>query len=298
MDAMELVWKHTINEVLGREYLDSLDEDENLIQHPVLLTESPFNINPIRTKTAEVMFESFEAPSVYFANSALLSLFSHGKTTGVVVDSGEYVTHIVPVNEGITVKNAISSIGIGGYNMTTCLEVFLKRDRHFGISRDILEQIKHKVCYVNYPPSQMSGANITYTLPDGKEITIGSARYYCTEALFTPAIAGIESKGIPDALNSSINICDQFYSNAATLLQNIELIGGNTMFPNFRSRMEKEMTEYARPGITPVVSSYGKDAAFKGGSILSEMPTFKEMFPCKADWYEYGAQILDKKCFT
>ena len=46
------------------------------------------------------MFEDFNVPAMYIKIQAVLSLYATGRTTGIVVDSGDDVTHAVPIFEG------------------------------------------------------------------------------------------------------------------------------------------------------------------------------------------------------
>jgi len=55
----------------------------------------------------EIMFETFNVPSLYVACQAVLSLYSTGRTTGLVLDSGEGVTSTVPIYEGYALPHAI-----------------------------------------------------------------------------------------------------------------------------------------------------------------------------------------------
>ena len=73
-----------------------MDPEEN----PVLLTEAPLNQNSNRERMTQIMFETFNVPLMYVSISAVLGLYSTGRSTGLVVDSGSEVTHVVPVYEG------------------------------------------------------------------------------------------------------------------------------------------------------------------------------------------------------
>lgn len=81
-------------------YLRSEPED-----HYFLLTEPPLNTPENREYTAEIMFESFNVPGLYIAVQAVLALAASWTAknvedrtlTGVVVDSGDGVTHVIPV---------------------------------------------------------------------------------------------------------------------------------------------------------------------------------------------------------
>ena len=88
---MEKLWQY----VYSKDNLSVNSED-----HAVLLTEAPLNPYSNREKSAELFFENFNVPALYLAIQAILSLYASGRTTGVVLDCGDGVTHAVPVYEG------------------------------------------------------------------------------------------------------------------------------------------------------------------------------------------------------
>lgn len=53
------------------------------------------------------MFDTFNVPNFYLANQAVMALYSSGRTSGIVVDSGAGVTHTVPIYEGYALPHAI-----------------------------------------------------------------------------------------------------------------------------------------------------------------------------------------------
>lgn len=76
---------------------------------------------------AEIFFEEFSVPGLYAAQQPNLSLYAFGKTTGLVVESGDGVTQCVPIYEGYTIENAIDRIDLGGRDITDYLKLQLRR---------------------------------------------------------------------------------------------------------------------------------------------------------------------------
>lgn len=294
---MKKIWQHTF-------YNELRDQPS---EHPVLLTEAPLNPKTNREQMAKIMFEEYDVPAMYIQIQAVLSLYAAGRTTGIVVDSGDGVTHTVPIFEGYQIPHAIDKIMLAGRDITTWMQKILKDDNYnFDTSaeRETVRSMKEKMCYVseNYedelkkagPGSELEKS---YTLPDGNVCTFSIQRFKTPEYLFDPSLNGKELRGVHKLTFDSIMNCD--LDVRKDLYNNIILSGGTTMFEGFGERLYKEIKELcpATMKVKVIANPDRKFMVWKGGSTLSTLSTFGSMWITKADYEEFGETVVHRKCF-
>jgi centractin len=294
---MELVWNHIYQEL-------SIQSEE----HPVLLTEPPLNPSKNKEQTAQIFFETFNVPALFLSLQAVLSLYASGRTTGVVLDVGDGVTHAVPVFEGFTIPTAVYRIDLAGRDVTEYLQILLRKagyNFYTTAEKEIVRQIKEKTCYVAFDPqkeeelfeSEKSNkdAQLTYKLPDGNTVELGPERFRAPEILFQPSIVGEEFPGIHECLLNAIQKCD--IDMRKTLFANILLAGGSTLFQGFGDRLLKEVKN-AAPKDTKIkiyAPPERKYSTWIGGSILAALATFKKMWITRAEYNEDGFNAIHRK---
>lgn len=309
-DDMEKLWAHTYTQELRI----------NAEEHPLLITEAPLNPRSNRDRMCQVLFEQFNVPCMYISIQAVLSLYASGRTTGVVIDSGDGVTHIVPVYEGFALPTSQQRMDIAGRDITHQLAYNIRSMTGLALKSlaelEVVRQIKEKVCFISKDPVKdekhyslsaythyLSGAASdnelfsSYKLPDGQLVKVGVERFRSPEILFNPQIVGDESPGIHNLTALAIGKTD--LDLRPTLYQNIILSGGNTLIKNFGDRLLTELKTN-----TPAVwGSQGKvpDTKMKvriyapperkyltwiGGSILAGLSTFKKMWITSKEFEE------------
>jgi len=288
-------------------------------EHKIMLTEAANNPKRNRQSLVETMFETFDFEGVQVSIQAVLTLYAQGLLTGVVVDSGDGVTHAVPVYEGYAERMNIQRLDVAGRHLTEYLiKLLLLRGYTFNRTADfeVVREIKEKVCYVGYDlelEKKLALETTTvmekYTLPDGRVITIGAERFEAPEALFNPNLVNCEQKGLGEMLFEVINKSEM--DIRPELYKHIVLSGGSTMYPGLPSRLEKEMKalylQKVAKGDRNQLNKLKlriedpprrKHMVYLGGSVLADIMKDKEQFwMSRAEYQELGIEkLLAQKC--
>ncbi|OQV02912.1 hypothetical protein CLAIMM_08027 [Cladophialophora immunda] len=271
-DDMEKIWTYVYEQELK-----TLSEE-----HPVLLTEPPLNPRQNRDTAAQILFEQFNVPAIYMSIQAVLSLYASGRTTGIVLDSGDGVSHAVPVYEGFAIPSSIRRIDVAGRDITEYMQLLLRKNGHVfhtSAEKEIVRIMKEKTAYIALDPrkeekdwSQGIWKNekrdVEYVLPDGQKIKIGAERFRAPEILFEPELIGLEYQAsikwwwMPSTGRTwtSAKTFSAMLSSAAEPLYDMRI------------------KIYAPPE--------RKYSTWIGGSILAGLSTFRKMWVSIDDWHE------------
>ena len=278
--------------------------------HPVLVTEAAFTSRPQRYRIAQKMLEELGHPGIVFGVQGLLSLYTTGHTTGLVLDVGDGVMHACPVFDGFSIREAARRVDFGGRDVTAYLQTLLRQNGVFldtSAEFDIVRQIKEQRCAISTTPvrsvddvqSQKSSKERTsrtrHRLPDGTDVELGDEQILAPEALFHPALVGRECSGVVGVASEAIRKCD--VDLRRDLYGNIFLAGGSTLFANFCNRFLADMTKHTPKDckVRLMAPANRLLTAWIGGSCLTQLPNFKDLLIKKGDFLEEGERILHSK---
>jgi actin-related protein len=275
----------------------------NLRAEPTLVNVL-FAVHPLfpkkdLAKIFELFLEHYQCLGFYPVIDSMLTLYSGGFQTGLVVDIGDSSTRIVPIYEGYILNHALKILDIGGKVLTRYMEKVAHESFGFSVDssirRELIRAMKEKACFLSldYKEDLKRSEQYSkkYSLPDGSTITLNKERFLVPELIFNPS-SELEEEPIPMAILNVIEQCD--LDIRPQLLSNIFLSGGSSMFPNLKARLYQELElELIRrkkhDQIIKIIAPRERTfAVWVGGSILATIPEFTDNWITRAKYFSDG----------
>lgn len=206
---------------------------------------------------------------------------------------------MVPLVDGYPLPYATQQFNVAGRDLTNWLAKNLSTDTK-KVDFDCATKIKEELCYtsLNYKEEMnaFSGNEKQFPMPDGQALTVGHPQITASEALFQPSIIGSHSPGLQQIVYKTVMDCD--YDSRKELYANIVVSGGTSLFKNFPDRLQRELALLAPSTQRPSVYAMPErlHCVWFGGSILSSLNTFHQMWITKEEYDESGPAIVHRKC--
>ncbi|MHA2125084.1 MAG: hypothetical protein ACW99E_07225 [Promethearchaeota archaeon] len=292
--GMVIDWKHFENIINYVFY--NLRVDPTLVN--ILFSIHPLFPYKDLEKIFELFLERYQVMAFYPVLDSMLTLYSGGFQTGLIIEIGDSNTRIVPIYEGYKINHAVRILDVGGRVLTRHMEQLLESigwSVDSSIRRELVRVLKEKACFVsldyNEDLKRKEQYKKDYSLPDGSTITLEDQRFIVPELLFSPT-SDLEADSLPTAIMDVVEACD--LDIRPELLNNIFLSGGSSMFPNLKSRMYQELElELARrkkknQSVRIIAPQERTFSVWIGGSILAMIPEFSENWITRAKYFQDG----------
>jgi len=288
-DDLEAIWRHTF-------YDEMRTEPEG---KSAFLCEAALSPKANREKSVQVLFEKFGLGSVAMASQSILGLFSYGRTSGIVLESGQGVTHAVPIFEGNSLPQSIRRLDLGGRDVTDYLVKLLAEQGHTFASvaeREVVRAMKETACFVAKREKDAASdvsIDYDYELPDGNSLRLSHEMRQAPEMLLKPSLVGSEQGGLAKVIADAIMRTE--LDLRRLFWRNIVLCGGNTMFDGLRERLHAQLCELAPKSVMVKVNALEnrKYNVWTGAAIVSDIASFRKEWFSKREYEENGPSRIN-----
>ena len=291
--------KKDIESIFSYLFEEKLKSHEKL--YSVFIIDSIFTSSKERETIAQILFEKLNIYQLHFEPQSIMTLYSTSKTSGLIVQSGEMSTEIVPIIEGYIISQGICNFPISGHQLT---------DKFGNVYKDIFDinnvsnhywmtqKIKEK--YAEILPTSKDFEELMklktlpkkeYILPDGNTVDLGKEIYEIPESIFDPSIIEIQSENLPQTIINSINKCD--ISTRKELFNNIILGGGNTFIKGFETRLKIEIDEIKKRNCGIISLKERNYSAWIGASGISSLSNFNNKWISRNDYSNYEGKLFE-----
>ncbi len=282
-----------------RQAFEDLEAIDDLPGVGVVLTQPSYHPLANSETLAQLMFESFDSGSLAFVTQGSCALYASGRTTGVVLESGEGITQVLPIFDSMIVTTGGNRINFGGKEVTDHFSriLFEKGYCFTGpADRFTVQRMKEELCIVSGDYSaDLAKAEEEledFELPDGQMIGVGKERFRASEILFNPGILHSELPSLAEFVSTSVKACG--IDVRPHLLGNIVLSGGNTLFGGFAERLKEDVLKSfpGFGGVKVIDSPDRKFGVWVGASVLAGLSSFSESVITKDVYDENGPSIV------
>ncbi|VDD82207.1 unnamed protein product [Mesocestoides corti] len=247
-----------------------------------------------RRQVVEVILESVGAKSVFLASQPLLSGFSSGHPTGLIIDSGYTYTSIYGMYNLYPERTTELIYSVGGRD----IDEYLKQSGGSNLadcSASDINYIKSHFCTVSPKPQQEQTKTQPHQMPDGRSLNLGNEVLLAPELLFNPGLNGSsKSPSINEAILQAVSGLPQ--EKVTTLLKTVIYSGGNLKFNGLGKRLQDTLSEKLGSIDIGVEGHCAAElGVWRGGAIFASMPTYPSMAISKERWKEHGELIVRRK---
>ena len=282
------------------DFISDKELNTSLNQGSILFSEPIIHNKEQRKSLTEFLFEKYEIGGLFFCNNSVLSSFSYGKSSCLVFDSGHSQSNVVPVHDGMIIKNAFNNFNLCGKNIEDIIiNEFIKKKNIKWDDWNILQKIQiiSDIKDIIFTPDDDTNKN--YILPDKKNIEIN-------DEFISYMKKEIENKLFNEEANlKSIilkSISSVLIDIKKELINNIFICGGNSLiFNNYLNNLKDSLVKQLVSGTLVKLTTHPSKierslASFLGASIVSSLNIYRESIVKKEEYEEHGANIIEKKC--
>ena len=284
------------------DFITDKDLTNSLNQGSILFTEPIIHNKDQRMDLTKFLFEKYEIGGLFFLNNSVLSSFSYGKSSCVVFDSGHSQSNVVPVHDGMIIKNAINFFNLNGKNIEEIIiNDLIKKQCSEWDGFNILQkiQILSEIKDMLFTPDE-NKENKRYVLPDKKIIEINDEFVSNMKLGIKNKLIGNDEHNLKSIIFKSIS--SVLLDIKKELINNIFICGGNSLiFNNYFNDLKDSMARQLVAGTVVKLTTHPSKierslASFLGASIISSLNIYKETIVKKEEYEEHGAIVIEKKC--
>ena len=284
------------------DFISDKELNTSLNQGSILFSEPIIHNKTQRMDLTQFLFEKYEIGGLFFCNNSVLSSFSYGKSSCIVFDSGHSQSNVVPVHDGMIIKNGINFFNLNGINIEEIIinDLINKQIKEYD-AYNILQKIQiiSDLKEIIFTPEE-NKENKKYVLPDKKNIEINDDFISILKKEIENKLFNEEKGNLKSIILKSIS--SVLLDIKKELINNIFICGGNSLifnnyFKDLKDSLAKQLVAGTAVKLTTHPSKMERTiASFLGASIISSLNIYKETIVKKEEYEEHGAIIIEKKC--